>query len=600
MSKITIIEGNNNEKDNVRVIMVKGEKGDKGEQGDLNSSQIVDNLTTDDSSKMLSAKQGKILKDLVDENQSYAEENFSTKTELDNEKSAREIYDENLQSQISSLSSGSPLVASSTSGMTDTTRIYVNTTDGYWYYYNGSSWVTGGVYQAYNNPDFDSLKNNVENLNNVNTILDIDFEQGRIAQTTGQEVDDNNYIRSKETFDTIDYRYIYFKDATIRAIIVWYDANGDYTGNVSVVATNGALPTTYPKFRIVIASKTSGTPVVPAEGKGIIVTNYTAIDFSNKIENDIKILFDNTEKTITVKSVLPYLIIKGRYIYKTINQTIDYPSVASATYNLVYNIENDTIECINVPAYTTNQYVKLCTFVLPSSTIVETIINHTYSTFIDNIIYDKSKFINMSIIGDSYSTYKDWIKSGNTNWYPYADLTDNDVDSVTKTWWYKMMKSLKCNLLIDDAYGGSTICNTVKPGHTIADSFISRMVNSLGKNRASETKPDLIFIFGGTNDFWNDSPIGTVQYSSWTDNDLLSVLPAFCYMIDYIKLWNPTATIVNVVNDILSTDIKQGMATACQHYNIINVQLSSIDKMSNHPSIAGMQQIQEQILEKMF
>ena len=45
----------------------------------------------------------------------------------------------NLQNQINSLASGSPLVASSTSEMTDTTKTYVNTTDGKWYYYNSSS-----------------------------------------------------------------------------------------------------------------------------------------------------------------------------------------------------------------------------------------------------------------------------------------------------------------------------------------------------------------------------------------------------------------------------------------------------------------------------
>lgn len=49
----------------VKILMLKGEKG---EQGDLNSSHIVDNLTSNDSSKVLSAKQGKALKDLVDDN----------------------------------------------------------------------------------------------------------------------------------------------------------------------------------------------------------------------------------------------------------------------------------------------------------------------------------------------------------------------------------------------------------------------------------------------------------------------------------------------------------------------------------------------------
>lgn len=49
---------------------------------------------------------------------------------------------------------GSPLVASTSSAMTDHTKIYVYTgsqsgyTAGNWYYWNGSSWVSGGVYNA--------------------------------------------------------------------------------------------------------------------------------------------------------------------------------------------------------------------------------------------------------------------------------------------------------------------------------------------------------------------------------------------------------------------------------------------------------------------
>lgn len=50
--------------------------------------------------------------------------------------------------QLGDLTSTTPLVASSTAGMSDTTRIYVNTTDGYWYYHNGTAWTQGGVYQS--------------------------------------------------------------------------------------------------------------------------------------------------------------------------------------------------------------------------------------------------------------------------------------------------------------------------------------------------------------------------------------------------------------------------------------------------------------------
>ena len=41
-----------------------------------------------------------------------------------------------------------PIVVSSTSAMTDTDKVYVNTTDGKWYYWNGSAWTIGGTYQS--------------------------------------------------------------------------------------------------------------------------------------------------------------------------------------------------------------------------------------------------------------------------------------------------------------------------------------------------------------------------------------------------------------------------------------------------------------------
>ena len=66
MSRLTIVEGNSNDKDNVRVIMVKGEKGEKGDNGEITYSDVVDNLTSTETQKPLSAKQGKILKGLID------------------------------------------------------------------------------------------------------------------------------------------------------------------------------------------------------------------------------------------------------------------------------------------------------------------------------------------------------------------------------------------------------------------------------------------------------------------------------------------------------------------------------------------------------
>lgn len=50
--------------------------------------------------------------------------------------------------QLSDLTSATPLVAEQLSDMTETDRIYVLTTDGHWYWYDGDSWEDGGVYQS--------------------------------------------------------------------------------------------------------------------------------------------------------------------------------------------------------------------------------------------------------------------------------------------------------------------------------------------------------------------------------------------------------------------------------------------------------------------
>lgn len=53
-----------------------------------------------------------------------------------------------LESMIQRVASGAPIVVSSASAMTDTDQIYVLSTDGMWYYYDGTAWTAGGEYGA--------------------------------------------------------------------------------------------------------------------------------------------------------------------------------------------------------------------------------------------------------------------------------------------------------------------------------------------------------------------------------------------------------------------------------------------------------------------
>ena len=83
--------------------------------------------------------------------------NFNTlDAQLDSEVTSRTNADTALSNRINALQGavGSPMVAATASAMTDTSKIYVYTgsesgyTNGNWYYYNGSAWVSGGVYNA--------------------------------------------------------------------------------------------------------------------------------------------------------------------------------------------------------------------------------------------------------------------------------------------------------------------------------------------------------------------------------------------------------------------------------------------------------------------
>lgn len=198
----------------------------------------------------------------------------------------------------------------------------------------------------------------------------------------------------------------------------------------------------------------------------------------------------------------------------------------------------------------------------------------------------------VSILGDSYSTFYGYITPDTNNcWYCVpGEKKENDVKSVEETWWYRFMNDNGYQLEINNSYSGATVCNT---GYKKADytdrSFITRMSN-LGK-------PDLILIFGGTNDSWAGAPIGDYKYADWTKEELYSFRPAFCMMLDYVTKHYPEAKVYNITNTELSEDVTTSIDEICRHYGITNIRLHDIDKQWGHPSVQGMKSISDQISE---
>jgi len=193
------------------------------------------------------------------------------------------------------------------------------------------------------------------------------------------------------------------------------------------------------------------------------------------------------------------------------------------------------------------------------------------------------------ILGDSYSTFDGFVPEGFAIWYDSNAKAENDVCAVEQTWWYKLIRKEGLKLLGNNSYSGSTVCNTGYDGEDYSDrSFITRMPQTLGY---SSEHPDVILIFGGTNDSWADAPLGELKFADWTVEDLKQALPAYCYMLDYYKHNAPDSRVINIVNDGLKPEITDGIVAAAKHYGMEYLLLEGIDKGWGHPTVKGMQQI---------
>ena len=200
----------------------------------------------------------------------------------------------------------------------------------------------------------------------------------------------------------------------------------------------------------------------------------------------------------------------------------------------------------------------------------------------------KNKFSNFSILGDSYSTFRGYTHpTSNNQWYPALD-----VQSVEDTWWYKFALQYGIRLIANNSYSGSTICYDGY-GDGSADaketSFVTRSSN-IGEI------PELILIFGGTNDSWAGSGIGEYKYSDWTEEDLTTFRPAVAKMLHDVKYNNIGSTVIFILNTDLKSSIDESVETICDYYDVELLKLENISKSSNHPNKTGMTQICEQLI----
>lgn len=225
-----------------------------------------------------------------------------------------------------------------------------------------------------------------------------------------------------------------------------------------------------------------------------------------------------------------------------------------------------------------------------------------------------SEPLRIAILGDSYSTFEAHMSPAiNECWYfpensPRRNKV-NDVTTVEQTWWKLLIKDLGATLVQNNSYSGATIAfrgyvrqqenandgHSLRPGHN-ADfsprSFITRAVNLADSIGAA----DVILVFGGTNDSWADTPVGTYQWGKWSRADLFTFRPAMARLCHDLQELYPTSRVIFIINDGLRSEVVESIHTISAYYGMEHIDLQGIEKQSGHPSQKGMRAIADQVI----
>ena len=246
-----------------------------------------------------------------------------------------------------------------------------------------------------------------------------------------------------------------------------------------------------------------------------------------------------------------------------------------------YDTNKDKIVIVK-DKWTPNPYVHIPSKYLPKELFIQ---SKRYGTF--------------SIIGDSYSSFTGYMADSKAaTWYPASahGMGDtNDIETVEQTWWFKFANDYGSRLIENNSWSGSTISydgysDGLEDGKET--SFIQRM--------SLLTTPQLILVYGGTNDSWaavetkRDDFLGEYKYSDFSESDFIYFRPALAYLLDTLKHKHIGAKIVFMVNTTLG-NIKPSVYEICSHYGVGVCEITGIALAHSHPTDAGMTTIANQI-----
>ena len=217
-----------------------------------------------------------------------------------------------------------------------------------------------------------------------------------------------------------------------------------------------------------------------------------------------------------------------------------------------------------------------------------------------NYLYSLFHGKTISVMGDSISTIKDKIPSGNALYY---DNTTGKEMTFERNYWGDIITRFGAVEGIDEAWSGSTI------GSKAASMASKDRINKLDDNGT----PDVILYYGGSNP---DSSVGTfdpdADYAKTVDwaQSYSDTASAYAASLQRMKATYPGAEIIAIIPYYEQNNIpKQAevIEQIAKHYDITTIDLRELRKQEGispnnalHPNMDGHSQIAAYICQQLY
>ena len=214
---------------------------------------------------------------------------------------------------------------------------------------------------------------------------------------------------------------------------------------------------------------------------------------------------------------------------------------------------------------------------------------------IDAATSKMSKKLKVGVIGDSISSFTGYIPSGYKAYYPKSDC---DVDKWYKTYWGILIQQYwNAELDVNCSWSGGCVASGVS-GKSVGSDFVARCRDF--KN------PDIILLFGGTNDAIADNNVALGDYCY--DQPFASInttrrfRDAYIAVIKAIHANYPQAKIIIIVGTHVTGEYATSVVEIAKHYEIPYVDFrddKGVTKYSgSHPNYNGMKYKAQKIYEE--